>query len=240
MEGLSFDRRVGEKMEHLTYEELYDYLNTDDIDLQEHCEEHLMECEECICKLQKVTKVSQQMPMLGTQLEALNHKSELTAAYQYRKNLEVQAKPTLRERILNLILNQSQGIHVLMKSERFHGISGIFLNSLEELTPLGRLKPELLTATRGTTGQQRNIASVLKSMDSEQTYIKVDGQNQRVVLSLADNGGRREQPPVGILLSKDWRQDAVMQEAEWNEQANGYQLQFEKLASGEYQLFLLQ
>jgi hypothetical protein len=236
----------------------------DNADRFERISEHLMECEQCSAKYERMLYAGQIVDEFSIrEYESyLSLEQALLERYQLDKLLIKVSGKSVEARIREWIKNKwgkmESSIKVYLKDEKYNKLSGmihnnekwqtpsLMLNKKDQLSLLNTLEPIPAFAMRGGTDEKKssleqikqsmNLSNLLVAPDNNGTRLILDGNQMQLSLQLENKPSYQENPPMGILIGDKKEMEPLAQVAEYKDGV--YQINFMNLQSGEYIFYL--
>ena len=237
-------------MEHLSYEDIREYIDLEEYTVStanmfEQISEHLMECKECARMYQRMLYTIQIVDDFSIEeYEAyLSLEQKLVERYQIEKLLYKTADKQLENRLKDWLGKKIKGIEnsikVFLKDESLNKLTGMIKNVKDNTSILDTLKPLSVVAVRGdnaNSNQDLNLSTVLISADNKETKLILDGNLMQLNIFLDLDKCPIEKPPMGVLLANNISTDPKLEFAKLD---NGlYKITFSNMEAGQYTLYL--
>lgn len=233
-------------MEHISIELLNKYIaareyEDENAELFENISEHIMGCDDCAERYRKILIVNQAVEEFTIEDYdcMVTHDERLIEEYQILKLIRGTENKELGARIRNWMRKVEEGIknqiQLHLCDDKLNNVSGMIIKSMEKISLLAKMEPDLLVAVRGEGGVKKELSTVLVSNSNPNNKISLDGSSMTVYVQIEDEG-QYQDSPIGILLPKNRGGTPVVKVAVTNKQI--YSIEFSNLEPGEYMLYI--
>lgn len=233
-------------MEHISIELLNKYIaareyEDENAELFENISEHIMGCDDCAEKYRKILMVNQAVEEFTVEDYdcMVTHEERLIEEYQILKLIRGTENKELGLGIKNWMRKLEKGIknqiQLHLCDDKLNNVSGMIIKSMEKISLLANMEPDMLVAARGEGGAKKELSTILLSNSNPNNKISLDGSSMSVYVQIEDKGQYKD-PPIGILLPKDKEGTPVVKAAEKNKQI--YSIEFNDLEPGEYMFYI--
>lgn len=233
------------KNKHLTFDQIYKYINTDEI-TEENYDEiyavdyHISECEECLEKAQLLRDVKILIDEWNPEIHGEFYKESMVKAREI--------KPEWRERIKNWIEKYSGQAEAAMEvlvdtlNDKKVKVSQIITEGMEAfIRPTSNYRFDsarvALSRGRGAASAKKRFGAVAKDSKTN-SKIKVDSSledNKKIVIELKDIDPQKV--PLIILVPEESMGTPLVQEPRLGND-NIWIAEFERVSSGKYTLMI--